>query len=272
MRIIYADSLFLLNFALDYLLLLATGKICALPLCRRRMALGAAWGGTYALLSAVFPSIFALATVKVLSGLGCAAIAFGGKERFPRTAAVFFAVSAAFGGAVYAAMGLGGEGPKNGPLTALSPRTLILSFAICYAALSLVFRGVGRRGTRETHSVELRLRGSSVTINALRDTGNELLDPSGRPVITAQWSVLSPLFPEIHYPSSDPAELCLSLSALDGMEGRCRVLSCATVTGGGLLAAFRPEEILIGGKTAPHTLVAISRSDLSPGGEYQALI
>ena len=44
MKVIYIDSLFLLNFILDYLLLLAAGRICALPLRRLRYALGAALG------------------------------------------------------------------------------------------------------------------------------------------------------------------------------------------------------------------------------------
>ena len=36
MKIIYADSLVLLNAAVDYLLLLSAGKLCALPLRRRK--------------------------------------------------------------------------------------------------------------------------------------------------------------------------------------------------------------------------------------------
>ena len=59
MRTVYADTLLLWNAAVDYLLLLAAGKLCALPLRRWRMALGALWGGVYALLCAVFPPISA---------------------------------------------------------------------------------------------------------------------------------------------------------------------------------------------------------------------
>ncbi len=272
MRVIYADSVFLLNFTIDYLLLLATGKICTLPLRRGRMALGAVWGGVYALCSTLWPEFFALATLKILSGLACAAIAYGGKGRFPRTAVVFFAVSAAFGGTLYALAGLGGGSLENGAILGLSSRTLILSFAICYAALSLVFRGMGRRSEREVKEVELKLRGSTVSFTALQDTGNELLDTAGRPVLTARWSAVAPLFPELPRPPVDPTELCLALDALEGMSGRCRVMSCATVTSGGLLAAFRPDKILIGGKSTAHALVAISFARIGADGDYQALI
>lgn len=274
MRIIYADSMFLLNFTVDYLLLLATGKICALPLVRRRMALAAAWGGLYAVLSVVWPSLFALATVKIIAGAVTAAIAFGLKDRFPRILVVFFAVSAAFGGAVYAALCLGGTAPHRGPVLGVSTRTLVLSFALCYAALSLVFRGLGRRAQREVHSVELRLRSRSVNFRALRDTGNELADSAGRPVMAAQWSAVAELFPELNPAAcTDPAELCLALSALDGMDGRCRLLSCLTATDScGLVAAFRPDTLLIEGAAAPHRLVALIPHPVSPDGDYQALI
>ena len=59
MEIVYIDSLFLLNFIIDYLLLLAVGKICALPLRRWRMLLGALWGAVYAVLAVLLPRFFA---------------------------------------------------------------------------------------------------------------------------------------------------------------------------------------------------------------------
>lgn len=274
MRIIYADSMFLLNFTIDYLLLLATGKICALPLHRGRMALGAAWGGLYAVLAAVYPDFFSLATVKIFAGLATAAVAFGGLGRFPRTAIVFFAVSAAFGGAVYAALSLAGISASGGVLP-VSTQVLVLSFALCYAAVSLVFRGMGRRAERKISTVELRLRGRSVTVRSLHDTGNELRDPvGGGRVLAAEISALSPLFPECSFTCPiDPAALCLELSALSGMAGRCRLLPCLTAADtGGILVIFRPDAVLIDGEAATHTAVALTAGPLSPDGDYRAII
>ncbi len=272
MRIIYADSMFLLNFAVDYLLLLATGRLCALPLRRGRMALAAAWGGIYAVATALRPEFFGLAAVKIFSGLLTAAIAHGGTGRFARAALCFFAVSAAFGGAVYAALNLGGTEPGNGPLLGVSLRTLVLAFALCYALLSLVFRGAGRRGLRETHSLEISLRGRSVKLTALRDTGKELLDPSGFPVAVVEWEALRPLFPELSICPADPTELFLRLSALEGMAGRCRLLPCLTAAGTSLLAAFRSDGVLTDGAKSDIVFAAVTKTPLSPGGEYQALI
>lgn len=266
MRVIYADSMFLLNFTLDYLLLLAAGKICSLPLRRWRMALGAAWGGLSAVLAAIYPEPFSPAAVKLLCGLAAAAIAFWGLGHFARTAVVFFAVSAAFGGAVYAVLGLGG-----GRAAALSPRTLLLSFAICYAALSLVFRGRGLRTARETAAVQAQLHGLSVSFTALRDTGNELRDPGGFPVLTAEWEAVAPLFPGLKACPADAAGLFLALCETGGMAGRCRLLPCLTAGGTGLLCAFRPDSLLINGAEAPHRYIAVTTGPLSPGGEYKAI-
>lgn len=273
MRIIYADSMFLLNFAIDYLLLLATGKICTLVLRRWRMALAAVWGGLYAVLTVVLPEVFALASVKIFSGVAIAAIAFGDQGRFLRTAAVFLAVAAGFGGAVYGALSLSGSPPTSSVILPLSSRTLLLSFAICYAVFSLVFRGLGQRSARETGTVSLSLRGREARFRALRDTGNELRDSRGCPIVAAEWQAVAELFPELSQSQSlDPPTLLLDLSALPGMEGRCRLFPCLTATTPqGLLPCFRPDSLLINGKKAPHALVAVVPGPLSSDGSYHAI-
>lgn len=273
MRIIYADSVLVLNFVIDYLLLLSTGKICALPLVRWRMALAALWGGVYAVLTLVYPQLFSLAACKIFSGLALAAIAFGGFGRFVRTAAVFFAVSAAFGGAVYAALSLGGVDAGSSLLLPISLRTLILSFALCYAVLSIVFRGVASRSAVEFREIEVFLRGRRVSFKALRDTGNSLRDSRGAPVIVAEWSAISPLFPELgESPSLDPPSLLLAMDSLQNMKGRCSLLPCLTATdAGGLLPCIRPDAISINGKKAQHCLLALIPGPISSDGSYRAL-
>ena len=273
MRIIYADSVLLLNFIIDYLLVLSTGKICSLPLKRWRMALAALLGGIYAVLSLRFPDFFALASCKILSGLCLCAIAFAHSGSFIRTAAVFFAVSAAFGGAVYAALSLGGINPKGGFALPISMRTLVLSFALCYVLLSAVFRGAAKRGRKELGGIEIFLRGRSISLQGLRDTGNELRDNKGYPVIIAEWEAFSPLFPELSSSQElDPAALLLAIDSLEDMKGRCCLLPCLTATApSALLPCIRPDEILIGGKKAPHCLVALIRGPLSRDGSYKAL-
>ena len=147
MRIIYADTLALWNAAVDYVLLLCAGKLCALPLRRGRMALGALWGGVYAVLAAARPAFWALWTVKLAAGALIVLLAYGAQARTPRALVAFYAAGACFGGAVRFLSSLRGtpaaaNAPVPGPV-------LLLSFALCYGVAALVFRHVGRE-RRET--------------------------------------------------------------------------------------------------------------------------
>ena len=276
MEIIYIDSLFFLNLAIDYLLLLATGKICALPLRRRRMALGALWGAAYAVLAVLRPGLFAPALVKLLSGAALPLIAFGtgGRKRAPRAVLVFFAVSAAFGGAVYAACSLAGISLTRGVYIPVSLKVLVLSFALCYAAFTLVFRRAGRRGERATHRVSVTLAGRTAEFTALLDTGNELTDPvTGEEVLVAEAGALSALLDAegAALLRADPAESFAALAGKPPLRGRLRLLPCSTAGGDGLLLCFRPDEVRVDTRRA-RLSVAVARAALSPDGEYQALI
>ena len=266
MKIIYADTLILWNAAVDYLLLLAAGQLCALPLRRWRMALGAMWGGIYALLCVVFPAFFALWTVKLAAGALAVGIAFGALRRTARALVAFFAMAACFYGVARFLGSLRASAAQP------DSRVLLLSFALCYAAAALVFRRVGRERRETVHAVTLRRRGREVTLRALEDTGNALVDPiSGDGVLVAEAGALAPCF-------DDPALLLLdapeALARLEGEQGRgLRLLPCACVTARrGLLLCFRPELLTVDGQTRADLLVAVSPNRLSPEGRYNAII
>ena len=271
MKIIYADTLVMLNTVIDYLLLLSAGKLCALPLHRGRMALGALWGGGYALLAAVYPALFALWTVKLLAGALAVVIAFGLEKRTPRALAAFYAVAAAFGGAVYGAARLRGE-PVEAGLPVSLP-VLLLSFAVCYAGVSLAFRHAGRRAEREIHSVTLTLDGRETSFSALADSGNELVDPvTGCGAVIVSPAALAPLFDAPDLLAADAAE------ALEKLRERYpaakfRLLPCTCAAAENvLLLCFRPERVTVDGKRRKDLLAAVSRGGLSADGEYQAVI
>lgn len=103
MDVIYLDSLFGLNLLIDYCLVLASARVCGVVLHRWRYALAALIGALYAALM-VLPGCGWLANgaMKLALGAAMALIAFGGEAHLVRCTVVFFAVSAAFGGAVYA--------------------------------------------------------------------------------------------------------------------------------------------------------------------------
>ena len=108
MEIIYIDSLFFINLLTDYLLCLSTGRICGLILKRRRYFLAALSGACYSVMI-FLPGLHFLGSplMKLCAGLLICAISYGGERHGVRCTGVFFAVSAAFGGALWA-LGLSG--------------------------------------------------------------------------------------------------------------------------------------------------------------------
>lgn len=274
MRTIYLDSLFALNFIIDYLVLLAAGKICALPLRRGRMAFAAALGGVYAVLAVVLSSLFALPTLKLVFGALLPLIAFGAGRQYLRAVIAFFAVSAAFAGAVYAISGLGGAPLGSGSYIPVSLKMLLVSFALCYAAISLAFRYVGRQRRAAFHRVDVSLGGKTAALTALEDTGNELLDPvSGEAVIVAWLGALSPLLSQSDAEklSSDPIKAYGDLAQSESLSGKMRLVPYSCVGGSSVMVCLRPDSLAVDGK-ASRALVGISRTRLSGDGKYDALI
>lgn len=271
MEIIYIDSIFFLNTAVDYLLLLLAGKLAGAVLHRWRYGLAAALGGLYAAVAALPPLAWLGHLLPALTWAGVMGLAAYGDQARPwRCAGMFLALSAAFGGAVWA-VSLAGGAPG-----AVSLRVLVLSFAVCYAAFALLFRHSGRVSSREILPVTAVFAGKSSAFRALRDTGCSLFDPmTGRGVLVAERKVVLPLLPagaEAALEIRDPLLLLEALHALPGLRGSFRLLPYAAVgVEGGLLPVFRPDLLSVDGKPS-ELLLALSPTSLSPDGSYQAIV
>lgn len=276
MEVIYIDSLFALNFLIDYCIVLASARVCGVVLRRWRYLLAALLGAAYAA-AIVLPGLDFLARtpMKLVLGIAMALIAFGGETHLLRCTVVFFAVSAGFGGAVFAASLLAGTDSTGGALVSVSGRVLVLSFAVCYAAVSLVFRRRAKAADREIRPVVITDGGRSVTLRGLRDSGNALHDPvTGRCAAIADRAAVLPLFDgagALTLPD-DAVGALEALSALPGCAGRFRLLPYSAVgVSGALLVAFRPESVTVAG--APEELlVALAPAPLSATGEFEAVL
>ena len=283
MTVIYVDTLFLLNGVIDSLLLLAAARLAGEPLARWRFALGGALGGLYAV--AIFlPGCAFLA--HPLCRLGSLALmlvaAYGGSRRLLRQGLLFLALTCALGGGVVAIGLLGGTGLTLGNgvfYSALDIKVVLLSAAVCYGVLTLVFQRLGRHSaaSRELMPLRLRLGEGQVALTALVDTGNTLTDPSsGRPVVVAEGERLKPLFPRDCCPG--PADLADPSSALARLgtgewRARFRLLPYRSVgVDRGLLLCVRADGLELDGQERGPVLVALSPNPVSDGGGYQALI
>ncbi len=268
--VVYIDEVFLLNALVDYLLLLSAAKLAGEPLHRLRMALGALLGGLYAAFVFLPGWGFLEAPLcKLASAVGMTLFAFGGSRRLLRVSLVFLGVSAAFGGGVLALQLLAGAP------AVLDLKTVLLSAAVCYVLLTLVFQRSARHVGRELAPAHLELEGRKCVLTVLVDTGNTLTDPAtGRAVLVAEGEKLGGLFPPGQCPG--PEELTDPVKALENREKddrRWRLLPYQAVgVTHGLLLAVRVDRALIGGEDYGSILVALSPTPVSDGGGYSGLI
>lgn len=263
MRIIYIDSLFLINLLADYTLLLAAARVSGAAVKRRRCLLSAIFGAGCAALSFVRGFYFLSAAPCRLALAGIMGlIAFGGEAQLLRCIAVFLAVSASFGGAV-AALGV----------QRISLGVLALCFLFCYAGLTLISLCRAKLPARKTADVSLCFLGRDCRLRALIDSGNCLTDPlSGADVMIVRAEALRPVFGASAglLELRDPVEFISAASALPQLRGRFRLLPFSSLGGKGILPVFRPECVTVNGREQPSLLCAVSPE--AGGDGFDAII
>lgn len=272
MEVIYIDSLFFINLATDYLLCLAAARICALKLKRLRYALAALFGAVYSV--AVFlPGFGFLSTAffKLMSGVIMALIAFAAERKPLRCTAVFLAVSAAFGGALWA-VGMA-RGGLSGGYAQISTKVLLMSFALCYAASDMIFRCRALLMDKRRMPVTVVFLGRESGFMALMDTGNSLSDPvTGAPVMIVCPHALLPIFRDKTRLLSElsPVELVEYSLRVPELSGKIRLIPYSAVGVSGLLPVFRPDKVIVDEKENRELLIAVSQS--AAGDGFEAII
>lgn len=277
MSIVYLDVLFLLNLAVDYLLLLAAARITGEPFSRVRLGLGALLGGMYAAMI-FLPGCGWLShpACKISAGIGMVLISYGASRRLLRLTLVFFAVSAALGGVILALqlLGTGGLTLENGVLyTGFDLRLLLVTVIVSYAVLSLIFRNAARHGgqQRDLCAAKITLCGQTVQIMVLLDTGNTLTDPvRNQPVLVAEGRALREILP-VHIDPGDPVG-SLEREKDEAWSGRFSLLPYRAVgVECGLLLTVRSDCVIMSGREWKALPVALSPTSVSDGGGYQGL-
>lgn len=251
---VYVDLVALLNFAVDFLLLVGTNRLSGHPPETGRAALAAALGGLYGGLCLIpgfrFLGNFPWRLV-VLGAM--AVIAFGCRVSALRRGVLFVLLSMALGGA---ALGIG-----RGSFGAL----------VCAALGVAVLAGLGMRGRvpgGEMLPVELWYDNRRIRATALRDTGNTLRDPvTGQRVLVAGADVAEKLTGLSRDQLAHPVET-LAQSPIPGL----RLIPYRAVgQPGAMLLAMRCKKVKIGNWEGS-LLVAFAPEPLGSGGTYQLLM
>lgn len=282
MTVVYLDSFLLVNFLINYLLLLASGKLAGEPLRRWKYLISAVFGAAYAALT-FFPEfqIFFHPVYKAGAAMLMVLIAFGGSRHILRMSAVFLALTCAFSGGIMAIqLLLGGTYGNDGVFySAMDLKGILISAGLCYGLLTLFFR------RSVTHTVaggqlinlELKLGEEAVSLTALQDSGNTLQDPlTGQPVVVAEGERLAAILPKCPYWNredlSRPIETFRKLQEAPEYQ-RFRLLPYRAVgVDCGLLLAVRLDSVTSGKQVLRNCLAALSPTPVSDGGGYHALV
>ena len=250
---VYLDLVVILNFLVDFLLLLGTNRLSGFPAAAPRCALAALLGGisrgAWMLPGFRFLSNTLWRTVSLIL---MAVIAFGCNRSAVKRSGVFVLLSMALGG-IAVSFGRGDF------------FVLILAAAFCWLLCRIAFGDTV--GGREYIPVILTYGTNTASLVALRDSGNTLRDPiTGEQVLVIAGNIAEKLTGLTEHQLRTPLET-LALHPIPGL----RLIPYRAVgQSGGMLLALRFENVKIGPRTQS-AIVAFAPEGLGRGEVYQAL-
>ena len=265
---LYLDVYFLVNFAMDVLLLGLVGKILKISVRFRCLMASGAAGALWACMLVylpVLPGWLEAGITWILGGGLLIVLAFGRMEfpEFGKTVCTLWLVSAAAGGLI-TALGdhmrtgwyiAGGMIPARFSAISLLCWMAGIYFGI-YACILLVKTKIRERNN--LYEVTLTYRGRKVQVTAFYDTGNQLYEPYGHePVHVITYDACS--------------RLC------DAVDAVIYIPFQAVGTERGMLPGIRVDEMEVaqGGRTVrryERPWLAVSREPLSAGRRYEMLL
>lgn len=292
---VYADVIFFLNSAIDFLLLWLTSGIRKQRTAWWRLALSGMAGGLYSMLH--LWSQFSIAyffPVKILVSIFMVLIAFGWKHplAFMRNLGMFYLVCFITGGAMIAfhyvmtgdsqaAGGIFYSRSDHGWGSPVSWALIIFGFPLVWMYTRFSLRSLDERQMfgQFIADVTIRLQDRELTCAGLVDTGNQLRDPITRsPVIIVELDSLKSMIPEALWEMAEKQELEKGWDRLPvEWMNRVRLVPYrAAGKGNNLLLAIKPDHVIVSqGKNQnkiKKILIGIDVGRLSSDGAYQAII
>lgn len=250
---VYLDLVVLLNFLVDFLLILGTNRLAGYPTMPARAALGAVLGGAYGG-ACMLPGFSFLGSIlwRIIVLCLIAVTAFGWNRSAVQRGAVFVLLTMALGGLATGA----GKGSFPG---------LVICGGMMWVLCRVSFRG--SLGQKEYVPVTLSWEDRQVSLLALRDTGNTLRDPlTGEQILVAGADVGMELLGLTERQLRCPVEL-LASGKVPGMR---LIPYHAVGQPGGMLPAVRFRHVKIG-NTYEDPLVAFAPEVLARGEVYRML-
>lgn len=284
---VYADILFLLNTVVCGLLLAAAGRLTCRQVEFHRVSVASLLGGIYSILPLVVnvPLLYALPSRMCFAAI-MVAVAYPKAKGFSLAwlTMSFFCCSAMAAGMAYALFRSRGFISQVPALPGGREMASWFAVALSLGMTSLVPSAVRRAGIIGTAgrrpilvSVKISLRGRSIVIPGMVDTGNDLHEPiTGLPVVVVELEALRDLVPVEFLDDLSSRRVFDERSWPSWFSTRFRVIPYAQVSGeSGFLLGFLPDQIEIaagGPFTSKPAAVAVAGQCLCPTGLYHALV
>ena len=250
---VYLDLVVLLNFLVDFWLLMGANRMCRFPAKPCRAAMAAMIGAVYAGACMVWEFRFLgnLFWRTVVLGI-VAIVAYGWNKSAVRRGILFVFLSMALGGI---ALGLGDGG------------FLALIAAAAGVSLMCLIGFQGRVCRQAFVDVKITCAGKTKSLTALQDTGNTLKDPmTGESVLVVGEEVAEDLLGLTEDALKRPIETMQNHPACGFRLIPYRAVGQPC----GMLLAIRADEVIIGNQKS-RTLVAFAPQDIGRQEGYQAL-
>lgn len=282
MTVVYLDSFVLVNFVLNYLLLLASGKIAGERIRLWKISIASLLGAGYAACT-FFPSTqFAMhPTFKIGVAVIMILIVFGKTSNLLRISIVFVAISCAFCGGILAIEFFkGGSYTQDGILySSLDMKALLMSAVFCYGILTLFFKRAGIHNMKKNELVDIsvQLNENKVDLIALHDTGNTLQDPlTGQQILVVEGERVLSLFP--HNLQLNQEALSNPIESMEYLSEKAEMIKFrllpyrAVGVDCGMLLSVRVDCITVQGEDYKNHFIALSPTPVSDGGAYSVLM
>ena len=258
-QVIYVDVLIIVNLFVNYFILLTTSKFLNLKLKLSRLILGEILGAIYSLYIFIpEPNLFISILIKLFMSIimVAAAFEFNKIKQFLKIIVCFYAVNFAFSGTMFT---LWCFLKPNGMIINndivyfnISPLTLIISTVVSYTIIEIINRVIEKKQLKSSkYEIGIKFKDKYIVLNAKIDTGNLLKEPfSNLPVIVVKKSEINLLIPEFNI--FENIENQNEIKKL-----KIRMIPFKTVSGTGILPAFKPEYVVLKGNLKKQAYVAV---------------
>jgi len=248
---VYVDLFFLINFSMDMLGIILASRLLSRPISFSRAIAASAFGGAYACVTLFWgvPNSFQL-VLDIFAGFFMGAIAVMKRKNIKEVAGfsiVYVAVSILLGGfmtslfSIFNRLGvdkLFGESESGDGISVWLFALLAFISGILSLMGGRLFR---KKSARREGEIYISFKGKSVIIKSICDSGNLLKEPiSAKMCIVADADAICSVLP------NDVVSMIKNGKGIDissDVAERIRVIPTSTVSGEGMLYAFRPDSV-----------------------------